>query len=60
MNKRIRWGAKKVDESKVKDLIENRVKLIRVKVYYKHGLPNEGEYSDYRSAIQALTAFTEL
>ena len=52
-------GAKWVNESKVV-IVENRVKLIRIKVYYRKDSPNEGKYTDYISAVEALTAFSKI
>lgn len=51
-------GIKRVKEESFD--LDNRVKLIRVKVYYKHGSPNECEATDFQSTIKALVAFCEL
>jgi hypothetical protein len=51
-------GAKRIDESKLD--LENKVKLIRLTVFYKHGHRNESEVTDYMTAIKTLTAFCDL
>jgi hypothetical protein len=50
--------AKKIDETNLD--LDNKIKLIKLKIFYKKGKPNEGEYTDLISAVKALIAFSEV
>jgi hypothetical protein len=54
-------GIKRVNESKVPFLQEvNKVRRIEIKVHYKWGSQNQGEFVTEHDAIKALTAFCEI